>query len=341
MPVLKIMETAVNAVLPIVLVICVGFFLKTKKMLPESFFDHGSVLGFRILLPCMLFINVYNIEGFQVIPWDFVVFCVVAVIAVFLLGLVFVGRITTVPKRKGVVLQCIYRSNTAIIGIPLATLLGGESAAAVTSVVSAFTLPIFNVLAVIALTMFLEDGKANRNLKAVFGKIVRNPHIISIGLGMLCLLIRELQQNCFGTVYFSLKRDIPFLYSALNSIKAMASPFALLVLGGQFTFATSKSMFREIVGGTLWRIILVPALVISSAYLLSSYTPFLSCGPMEYPALVALFGAPVAVSSAIMAGQMGNDEQLASQLVVWSSLGSIISMFVLICVMISLGMLAI
>jgi len=49
---------------------------------------------------------------------------------------------------------------------------------------------------------------------------------------------------------------------------------------------------------------------------LSSYTDIISFGTDVYPTLIALFGTPVAVSSAIMAGEMGSDEQLATQLVV-------------------------
>ena len=53
---------------------------------------------------------------------------------------------------------------------------------------------------------------------------------------------------------------------------------------------------------------------------------------MEFPALIALFATPVAVSSAIMAGEMDNDEVLAGQLVVWSSLFSMLTMFVIIVI---------
>ena len=65
----------------------------------------------------------------------------------------------------------------------------------------------------------------------------------------------------------------------------------------------------------------------------------LSCGPTVYPALIALFGSPVAVSSAIMAGSMDNDEQLATQLVVWTSLLSVPTVFLQVYLLLSLGFL--
>ena len=91
-------------------------------------------------------------------------------------------------------------------------------------------------------------------------------------------------------------------------------------------------MKKQIVIGTAWRLVLAPFFGLAPAVLLSKYTSVLSFGMMEYPALIALFATPVAVSSAIMAAEMENDETLAGQLVVWSSLFSILTMFITIVV---------
>ena len=56
-----------------------------------------------------------------------------------------------------------------------------------------------------------------------------------------------------------------------------------------------------------------------------------------YPALLALFGSPMAVSSAVMAQEMDNDGVLAGQLVVWTSFFSIITLFVFILALRTLG----
>jgi len=98
---------------------------------------------------------------------------------------------------------------------------------------------------------------------------------------------------------------------------------------------------KEIVAGTLWRIVLAPLLGIGIAIVLSKYTNLLSCGVNEYPALVALFGSPVAVSSAVMATSMGADDQLATQLVVWTSIFSIFTIFAQVCILMSMGLLAV
>ena len=340
MELFHILETAVNAVMPICLIMVLGFLLKQKGFLSEAFIKQGSALGFRLLLPCLLFINVYNIEDLSAIPWDLVIFCCTMLVVLFLIGLATVGLTTRVPERKGVILQSTFRSNTAIIGISLASALGGEAAVAVSAVVVAFSIPILNTFAVIALTIFVDHGK-KISVKDIIWKIVTNPLIDAILLSGGCLVIRALQKEFLGEVVFTLSDDLRVFYLVISQLASIASPFALVILGGQFNFSACGSMLKEIIIGTAWRIVIAPVLAVGAAYLLSTYTGLLHCGTVEYPAVIALFGTPAAVSSAIMAGQMKNDEQLATQIVVWTSVGSIATMFITVCLLMSVGLLAV
>ena len=192
---------------------------------------------------------------------------------------------------------------------------------------SAFTIPLFNILGVVSLSLFVKGADGQRqSLRTILGNIAKNPLIRGIALGLVFLLLRSVQTALFGEVVFSLERDLGFLYAALCDVKAITSPLALIVMGGQFRFAAVRGLFREIAVGTLWRIVLAPVIGIGGALVLSGMG-LLSCGYAEYPALIALFGSPVAVSSAIMAAGMKNDEQLATQLVVWTSIGAVATVF--------------
>ena len=338
----SILATAVNAVAPIILLIVLGYCLRRKNFVNESFLKIGNGLVFKICLPCMLFINVYNIESFDAVRWDIVGYAVAVICLIFVLGLFTAVFTTDVDRRRGVILQCSFRSNFAIIGLTLAGALGGGEAEGIAAVVSAFTIPVFNILGVVALSMFLKgSGKDAGSVKSILINIAKNPLIIGVALGLICLGIRSLQVELFGEVVFALNRETKFLYSAINNLKSIASPFALIVLGGQFTFSAVKELKKEIMVGTVWRIVIAPLIGIGGAVLLSSCTTWLSCGVNEYPALIALFGSPVAVSSAVMAGAMGNDEQLATQLVVWTSLCSIVTIFLEVCVLMAAGLLAV
>lgn len=336
----NIFFTAMNAIAPILLMILLGFVLRKIGLLSEDFIKRGNNLVFNIFLPAMLFVNVYNINSLSLIQWDFMIYIVIMICLLFALGFLPAIFATNVAQRRGVLLQTIFRSNYAIIGIPVANILGGQAAVSVAALAAAFCIPLYNIFAVIALTVFLEDKQSNkRSLLKTLKDVFSNPLILSVAVGLLCIVIRNLQTQYFGTVVFSIKNDTPFIYAALDSIQSATTPLALIVLGAQFTFSAVRGLRKEIIVGTLCRTVVAPLLGITSAVLLAKFTRLLSIGATEYPTLIALFGSPVAVSSAIMASAMKNDGQLATQLVLWSSVVSIFTMFITICVLMYFGLL--
>ncbi|MBQ3517820.1 MAG: AEC family transporter [Clostridia bacterium] len=335
---LSVFLFAANAVLPIVAVILLGFVLRKSGFLGEKFFADANRLMFKVALPAMLFYNIYNIESIADIQVSTLVFGVAAVTVLFLLGLLFSVLFVKDPKQKGVVWQATFRSNSALIGYQLAETLGGAAGLQCISLLSAFTIAQFNVFAVIALSVFSTNG--HPDWKKVIKGIVKNPLIIAIFCGLAVLVIRSfIPENADGEKVFMLQTAFPFLYTALKQVAGIASPIAFLVLGGQFSFKAIKGMFGQIVSGTLLRVVAAPVLILGAAVLLSKYTNLFSFQAAEYAAFVALFGSPVAVSSAVMAKEMNNDEQLAGQLVVWSSLLSIFTIFITVCVLRYAGLL--
>ncbi len=353
----KIILTAINAILPIILLIVLGYILKRVKFLSKDFLKTGNKLVFKVLLPIMLFMNIYD-SDWSAFRWDLILYALAAILVIFGLGLMTCILTTKKPGRRGVILQCTFRSNFAIIGTSLAaSLAGGNTAAGATvALLQAFSIPLFNILAVISLTIFAgkepdggtaaEQGEAlkgtrGHSVKGVLLGIVTNPLIIGVCAGLVFLGLRAAETAIWGSAVFTLKNQLTFLYTALSQLKNIASPFALIVLGGQFEFSAVKGMLKEIVVGTGWRIVIAPLLGIGVAALLSRYTNILPLGPAEFPALVALFASPVAVSSAIMAAEMKNDEQLATQLVVWTSICSILTIFIITVILMSMGLLAV
>lgn len=337
---MQIFVTALEAVLPLVLLILLGCLLRAKGFLTDDFLSVGSKVVFRLCLPVMLFVSVYNIEDITRIRWDLCLYCAGASLLLFVLGVLVAVVTTPVAERRGVLVQCVFRSNYAIVGMPLAAALGGEEATAVAAVLMAALVPVFNVLAVLALSMFRKDESGQVGIGKIAGDVVRNPLIIGVAAGLLALLVRQWQIGQFGAVVFSLERDLAAVYDALRDLKSMTTPLALIVLGGQFRFSAVRGLFKEILTGTVWRTVLAPIIGVGGAILLGRWG-VLHCGAAEYPALIALYGSPVAVSSAIMAREMRNDEQLATQLLVWTSVVSIVTLFAAVCLLMSVGLIAV
>ncbi len=325
---------AVNAIMPMILLILLGYILKKRNFLDEGWFKKGNKLIFRICLPVLLFVNVYKIESFKSIEWDVVLYSEIAIFAVFVAGLLLVKFFVPDDKQKGVILQCVFRSNFAIIGIPLAESLGGVKGVGIAAVLSAFSIPTFNILAVIALSMYKKDENGNKtSLMGCVKNIAKNPLIWGVLCGLIALTIRSfipVDEN--GQLVFSLSGSLPFLYNAISNVSKISSPLALIILGGLFDFAVVGELKKQIIIGTASRVVVVPALVLGIAVALDF-------DASVYPALVALFGSPVAVSSAIMAQEMDNDGVLAGQLVVWTSIASIFTIFMAVVILRGVGLL--
>ena len=317
---------AINAILPIVLMVSVGYLLRRIGLLRGEVTKVMNKLVFRLLLPTMLFLNIYKIENFLAIDFGFVWYGVLMILALFFISIPIVALVTKRRDRRGVIIQSFFRSNYALIGIPLATSLFGEEGAIRATLLSAFIIPIFNALAVICLTVY-KDGE-RISMKGILLGIVKNPLIQSITLGLLALGIRAILVKT--DISFRLT-DVGPVYSVLGQLAACATPIALLTLGAEFEFSAIPELRREIIFGTVTRTVIIPAVALTVAY-------FMGCfGGAHFATFVAMFATPVAVSSVPMAQEMGADSTLAGQLVVFTTIVSAFTVFIITFILKSIG----
>ncbi|MCM1269920.1 MAG: AEC family transporter [Faecalibacterium sp.] len=322
-----------NAIMPILLLVALGYILKCLKFASEDFFKTANSMVFRVFLPILLFYNVYEIGSLSDVKWDIVLFCVVCVLIITAIGLVVSKVFVKRNDRVGVVTQCAFRSNHAIIGIPLAESLGGTSAVAFASIISAAAIPLFNTLAVVVLSYYGDKDK-KPSVKETLIRTIKNPLIIGVACGLVVLAIRTfIPVDADGVLKFSLENNCPFIFKAIVNASKVASPLALVVLGARFDFSAVRNLFKEIAIGVVMRLVVSSLVGIGLAFVLTKYTGVINVTTNEYPALVSLFGSPVAVSSAVMVGEIGGDDQLAAQLVVWTSMLSMLSLFVTVFIM--------
>ena len=98
---------ATGAVMPIILIVAVGYILKRIGFMTEQFSIMANRLVFYVFLPCMLFLGVYKIEDVGGISLGFVGYallaelCVVLVsFAVIILNFFFTKFVTFAKKKK-------------------------------------------------------------------------------------------------------------------------------------------------------------------------------------------------------------------------------------------------
>ncbi len=328
---------ALNAVLPILILIGFGYLLKRSNFLKQDFIETANKLVFRIALPCLLFFNIYSIDSLDDINWSVIIYAVIGILILFALGFIAVFFFIEDKKQKGVIIQSTLRANFAIIGIPLAESIGGQSAVANVAIIALVAIPLMTALSVISLSTFVDEAIGNPFINAI-KKVSRNPLIIGVLMGMLALWIRSFipVDEVTQELVFSLKDNLKFIYTPIRWIGQITSPLALIVLGATFKFDVINGLKKQIVIGTFLRSILAPIITLTIGILLAKSFKFFDFDSSVYPALISLFGSPTAVTNAVMAREMKNDEALAVQLVVWTTLVSIVTIFIIIVIFRSL-----
>ena len=300
-----------NVVMPIFLLIMLGYVLTRIKMWDEHFLKVANEVCFKCLLPVLLFHNVASANIFEVFNGKLILYACFCACAICALLFLVVPMFVKDNKRRGVMIQGTFRSNFLLFGVPLGLSIGGASGSVLAAVVASFYVPVINMLSVISLYAF-SDSK-NMNLKSALLGILKNPLVIGGVSGLVFSLIR----NYIGF-------EIPAMIdTTLSNIKSTATPFAFLILGGDLKFGNMLRNVKVSSIAVLGKTVVVPAVMLA-------ISAFMGFDALEMGILIAVFATPNAVSSYAMARNYEADHELAGEIVTLSTLFSIFTIFVFI-----------
>lgn len=302
---------SVNVIAPLFFLMVIGYVLvHHTKLADKELCSKANALVFKVFLPCMLFKNIYQSDIKTQMQGELCLFVAGSLLVLFLLLCLVVPKVVKQENQQGVVIQGIFRSNYVIFGVAIVEKMYGSENTVTAAILSAILVPMYNFLAVIALSVFGE--KRERDWKKVIGNIVKNPLIIASVLGIV-----------FSYVGIQLPQAVE---TTIGDLAKLATPIAFLILGGDFDFAKIKGNLKTAGGVIFVKMVVLPLLMIPIV---------IGMGYRDSDLLAALlaYQTPIAVSSYIMAQQAGADEQLAGQLVVFSSAVSIVTLFVTIFIL--------
>lgn len=327
---------ALSAIAPILLYMALGYAVRCLYIKDDAFWKKLNGLVFRVFLSVLLFVNIYDVESFSAINGKGLLLILFVILLLILVGGVAAFFVRD-RKQKGVVWQVVYRSNYAVVGIPLASSLGGVEAVTFASLVSAVSIPFYNTVSVFLLSYFSHEKEQKEKIGKVILSVFKNPLILGTLAGLAVLLVRSwIPADSAGIPVFSLKNDLTPVYSVLSAIAKASSPIALIVLGARFDFSAVRRSLGVLTAGTLLRIAVAPVIALSVGFAANALG-IVSVGAAEYATLVAIGGTPVAVSSAVMVGEIGGDERLATSLVASTSLFSMFTLTLVITFLRAMG----
>ena len=293
---------SLNGTVPIFAVIVLGYFLKRKKMLTDSFVSDANRFVFQVALPLMVFQDLWKADIKENFEWKLVLFCFVSTVICF--ALTWIGAELFIKDKTmiGAFVQGSFRSSAAVLGLAFISNMYGSVGQAPLMIIGA--VPFYNIASVVVLTF---RGKNQDNIKNKQGivkacrNILTNPILIGIVLGCVASLCQL---------------RLPQMASkAIDLVQRTATPVALLAIGAGFEFKAAKEKTGPAVWATFIKLILQPLVFIPVAMLFHFKN-------QEMLAILIMLAGPATVSGYVMAKEMDNDDVLASYIIVLSTLVS-------------------
>ena len=305
---------AICAVIPLFFLMLVGFAVKKMRLLTELELAHVNRMVFKIFFFFMMFYNIYTTDLAETFRPHLMLFGALGVLASALIGGIIICLIEKSNKRRGAMIQAIFRSNFVIMGIPIISNIFGDDQLAIPTMMIAIIVPIYNIVSVFILETF-RGG--HFYLPGILLGVLKNPMILGAILGAAFL-------------FLGIPIPKPVL-KPIGQVAAATTPVALIILGASFKGGSFHNHLPQLVGCVLARLIIVPTIMLGLAI-------FLGFRGIELVTLVAIFATPCAVAGFAMAQQMNSDAELAGNCVVYTSALSCLTIFGWIFLLKTLGM---
>lgn len=303
-----------EVIFPIVIFIGLGYLFQRLHWATETTFRQMNRITFRVLIPTMLFYNVFASDLSNSFDGNLLIFSVVFILLVFGIGWALARKLFPDPETSSVVAQGLYRSSFVLFGMQITTSIYGYGQTGMAAILIAVIIPIFNILAVI----LFENAKANGNMgEETLKGIVTNPLIIALALGVVCNLVHL---------------PIPDVgMKVIRTCAEMATPIALICLGGTFAFSNIKKYPKELLITISGRLVIVPLIGVSIAIALGVSGPNLIT-------VMVMLASPQAPTGYTMAEEYGANAELSGLVVVLTSVLSIFTMFVWVASISAMGL---
>ncbi|MFT4303195.1 MAG: AEC family transporter [Candidatus Woesearchaeota archaeon] len=291
----------INLIIPLFILIFLGYTLKKTNFLPEIFGDYLNKFVYYIALPVMLFLSTSQ-SNIKEIEATYIILAVTITISITVL-LSYIASLN-LKKIQGPFIQASFRSNMAYLGIPIVATAFGEEALGIAAI-AIFTGVILNTLLSIFILNYFQEQKKSIKIKELF----LNPLMISIVTGLII---------SYSNI------NIPIiLANTFELISRVSLPLILIVIGYSLSFKEiNKHITADFISATI-KLTIMPAI----AYVILK---IMNVDLITLNTIVLLTAMPTAVVSQTFAKEMKSDSKFAASAVNLSTLLAIISITAII-----------
>ena len=300
---MDIFLTSIQSIVPIIVIIILGYFLQVRGWFQESFGNDLSKLIMNVAMPVAIFVSVMKyltldklISLSGGLLYTFVAF-ILGYIVAYIAVMVFKVR----PGRRGTMINTFVNANTIFIGLPLNVALFGDQALPyfliyyITNTISTWTLGVY------LMTSDSKSGQSKETSKFDWKKLLPAP-LVGFLVALLFLILRI---------------SIPdFATNTLTYVGNIVTPLSLIYIGivlakaGLNTIAFDKDTIVTLVG----RFILAPLIML---LVLKFFAPNMATA--EFKTFMIQSATPALAVLPILANQGKGDVEFSTNVVTLST----------------------
>lgn len=298
---LQLFYASVRITLPTFGWVVLGLVLHRVGLLPQWLNDRLSRFGFNAGLPLMLFCGAALVDYSTLAAARYLLAGVLATLLVFAASWLYTRWRGHPAREQGLFVQAAFRSNLAIVGVSLCVAAYGAPGTALAAMPVAVLTVLYNVLAVAVLDATLGAGTG---MLALFRGVLRNPLIIGITAGILLSVSGLPVPEILGPVS--------------RGLSAFFLPMVLICIGGAMNVGRLYRAGAISWEASAWRLVIGPAAGVCLALAMGVQGAQLGV-------LFLLLATPVAASSHVMVAAARGDAVLAANMIVLTTLLSIVT----------------
>ncbi len=296
------MLTIVTVILPVFLLILIGYGMRRLQFPGEGFWSPAERLVYWVMFPALIVTTLASADFTQLKVWPIVIVTDVAILVVSAISFLVKRWYRIDNPAFTSIFQGATRMNT-YIGFSIAFGVYGNEGLAAAAIAVAAIVPLVNILGVLVLTKYGDTRAAKR--RSVGGEVVRNPLIIACVIG--------------GALNLTGTGSPPFVGPLLEILARAALPLGLLAVGAALSLEALRNAGKVAATTSTLKLLVLPGTALLLVW-------GLGLEGVEAFVAVLFAGLPTATSAYILARQLGGDAPLMANLVTTQTLLAILTL---------------
>mgnify|MGYP000856965198 CR=1 FL=1 len=286
----------IETIAPIFLIIIFGSIIQKSGFLKSQFVSEMNRFVFLFPLPLLIFTGIVR-SNIKDVSLTYVFSVILPTLAIAIFSLL-VGVVAGLKKGTlGSFVQTTFHGNVTYIGLAVLFYMLGDEGLKRGSILIGFLILVNNALSIVILSC---TAHSHKNAARALLSIIKTPVIVATFAGIIALYC---------------KIPIPnIIFKSMTILGNIALPMALLIIGASISVDTLKKSFLLSLIVASIKLIVLPG----SALL---YCKYFQITPLKdiLPSII-LLATPTALTSYILAKEVGGDQELASGAVTLSTL---------------------